>query len=177
MSCRFLVSLSALALAACVSKTSHVTGVPHSIATNPRMPLGDMEAFIAPEEWHRLRDLEYVRYAMMSATIKADGSVIVGKVTESSPDASWNQLAQSFGKEVILRVNATTSMLNKRGEIYVVFFKSEIRGNLVLIFGRQIDEPPFPFDGGRTVFRGRQIGTPNIETSHRPKYVRTFVYY
>ena len=69
------------------------------MATNARMPLSDMEAFIAPEEWHRLRDLEYVRYAMMTATIKSDGSVNVGDVTESYPDASWNQLADRSGKK------------------------------------------------------------------------------
>lgn len=177
MNGRFLILLAALALAGCASEIVHVDGARHSIATNSRMPLSDMEAFIAPEEWHRLRDLEYVRFAVMTAAIQTDGSVKVGAVTESYPDDSWNQLAQSFGREVVLRTNATGSMLNKRGEIYVVFFKSEIRGNLVLVFGRQVDEPPFAFDGGRTMFRGRQIGTPSIETSHRPKYLRTFVYY
>lgn len=158
MNRRFLIYLSAIALAGCASETSRISGVPHSIATNPRMPGNDIEAFITPADWLGLRDLEYVRYVIMTASIKADGSVDVREVTESYPDSSWNQLAQSFGKEVILRAKATDSMLTKRGEIYVVFFKPGMRGNLVLIFGRQIDESPFP-------------------VGHRPKYLRTFVYY
>jgi hypothetical protein len=173
---RFMICLAAFALFGCASERTLTAKETHSLAGNRRMPLSDMETFIAPAEWHILRDLEYERYVVMAADIQPNGSVKIGEVIESYPDASWNQIAHSFGQEVILRPNSTDSMLNKHGEIYVVFFKPGFGGNRVLIFGRQIDEPAFAFDGGRMMFRGQQIGKPDIELSHRPKYVHLLNY-
>jgi hypothetical protein len=177
MNCKFVLCISMFALFGCASVETHVTQATHSLAGNRRLPQNDIKAFIPPADWAKLCDLEYDRYVVMAADIREDGSVIVGKVTESYPDASWNQIARSFGKQVILRATRDgASMLPMRAEIYVVFFKPQSARNFGLIFGQEIDAQDMQPKGGRMIFNGTQLGPPDMEISHRPKYMQTFTY-
>ena len=169
--------MAALSLFGCVSKQTPVVQITRTLGTDSRLPQHEIQEFLSQSDWRGLRDLEYERYVVMGADIRPDGSVSIGKVKESYPDGSWNQIARSFGEEVVLRVTGSTdSMLRMRGEICVVFFKPEPRGKLVLVFGQQIDARDIQPREGSTMFRGQQLSMTPLEISHRPKYIRTFIY-
>ena len=113
----------------------------HTLAGSSGLPQRDIETFFSPAHWQKLRKLEYESYVAMQAEIRPDGSVILGKITESLPDASWNDRAYELGQHVTLRAANVGSHINQKAEIYVVFFKRGPDGHLVLVFGRQLNEP------------------------------------
>jgi hypothetical protein len=178
MAFRSIIYMSVLALVGCAVEGTRGGPATHTLTGNQQLPQNDIETFLSSADWARLRSLEYARYAIMSADIRPDGSVIVGKVIASYPDASWNEIARSFAQDVILRAaGGTGSMLPMKAEIYVVLFKPESRGNLVLIFGQESDGREIvQSGGGGMTFVGQHIGTSNMDVSHRPKYIRTFFY-
>jgi hypothetical protein len=53
----------------------------------------------------------------------------------------WVGTAKTFAHKVELRAASVGSHLNKTAELVVVFFKPVLEGNLVLVFGRQVNEP------------------------------------
>ena len=114
---------------------------PSTLAGDPRFPARDIEGMFTPAQWRKLRDLEYVACVRLEAQIRADGSVSLDKVLEIFPDASWFELARGYLGAVELRAASVGSRLSPRAEIYVVFFKRALDGNLALIFARQKEEP------------------------------------
>lgn len=78
----------------------------------------------------------------MDAQIHPDGSLHIGNVRDSYPDASWHNLARLFSEEIVLSVAAVGSHIEPEAEVYVVFFKPSLDGSLALIFAKQKDSPP-----------------------------------
>ena len=159
MKCGFIlvIGISTCAFAGCTSERRQTVVETHTLAGTPHLPLGDMETLFSPGKWARLRDLEYERYVTIEAEIQSDGTVKLGRVIESFPDASWIGSARNFGQKVELRADGLGSHLNPRAEIVVVLFKPVLEGNLVLVFGRQVEEPA-------------------VGMTKRAMYINTFIY-
>lgn len=140
--CPVAVGAAAILFATGCATRDEVRAVrPSTLAGDPRFPAQDIEGMFTPAQWRKLRDLEYVACVRLEAQIRADGSVSVDKVLEVSPDSSWFELARGYLGNVELRAASVGSHLSPRAEIYVVFFKRALDGNLALIFARQKDEP------------------------------------
>jgi hypothetical protein len=141
MNYRFLICASALALFGCASERPPAAPETHTLAGTARLPLNGIETLVSPTKWARLRDLEYERFVVMEAEIQPDGTVKAGRIIEAFPDMLWVGTAKTFAHKVELRAASVGSHLNKTAELVVVFFKPVLEGNLVLVFGRQVDEP------------------------------------
>jgi len=139
-----LLGIGLLALGGCTHQPPPLPPHQHTLAADARFPRGEMARFFSPEKWSRLREIEYAGYVIMEAQIRPDGSVVLGRETESYPDASWNLLARALGQQARLLPAMGASHLDPKAEIYVVFFPSGWDGNLALIFGRQAGDPGGP---------------------------------
>ncbi len=141
----------------CTSGERHAALETHTLAGTPRFPLNDIETFFPKNKWARFLDLEYERYVILEAQTQPDGRVKIGSIVESFPDASWIGTARTLAQKVELHAASVGSHLNQKAEIVVVLFKPVLEGNLVLVFGRQVDEP-------------------SIGMTKRAMYLETFVY-
>ncbi len=172
-----LAVLLAVLGSSCAVRPEKATATINTIAGNPRFPSGEIEAFIPAADWQDIRHRKILRYAIFEADIKTDGSVTVGKVLEARPDSTWNEIARTFGKNVVLRTrNDFGTMVNARGEIYCIFFKpaGTSGNNYVVIYGQANPHEVKP-PGGPLVFIGRVIAEPE-GGSTRPKYFEMKLY-
>jgi hypothetical protein len=141
MTVRMLFCLASLLLCGCTSNVGPGVPAVPTLAGDRRLPAGDIERFFSPTQWQKLRDLGYDGFVIMDAQVRADGSLRVGKVRDSYPDASWHTLARQFGEEARLRAASVGSHIDPPAEVFVVFFKRAFDGNLALIFARQKSDP------------------------------------
>ena len=137
------VAVAALAFlfVGCVSTAPQQNGMMHTLGARRDLPTQDIEKLFGPSEWSKLRDLEYEAVVVMTADVRADGSLRLGRVRESFPDASWQALAKSFASDAELRAASVGSHIDPKAEVVVIFFKRALDGNLALIFARQAGEP------------------------------------
>ena len=164
----------------CATRNADAAPSARTISDIQRLPLAELVPRLPPIDWARIREMEIERYVICDAQVRANGSVKVDGVAQSSPDNSWDELAVAFARDVVLatrgQLNAAESLIDPPAEIFIVVFKRISQGNFVIIFGREVNAPPYAHDGGRAVASGRQIGTPSVEVSRRPTYLRTFIY-
>src|SRR4051812_6250648 len=106
---KFALLLLSLSVGGCTSKEVQVAQPVPPLSKNRHLPVEEIESFIAAEKWREICDLEICRYVVLNATIREDGAVRIGSVSESYPDASWNEIARSFGQDVSLQPSVDLS--------------------------------------------------------------------
>jgi hypothetical protein len=135
-----LLAALLFSISGCVSPDRIALPAKPTLAGNPRFPQGDMEKLFTAAKWLKIRDMEYAGYVILEAQIRSDGSVVLGRETETYPDASRNLLARALGQQARLKPNTTGTHLEPKAEIFVVFFSPSVDGRLALVFGRQSDD-------------------------------------
>ncbi len=135
-----LLAALLFAFSGCVSPERTAAQDKPTLAGNPRLPQGDMEKFFTAAKWLKIRDMEYAGYVILEAQIRSDGSVVLGRETESYPDTSRNLPARALGQQARLHAATTGTHLEPKAEIFVVFFSPSVDGRLALVFGRQSDD-------------------------------------
>jgi hypothetical protein len=126
-------------ISGCVSPgLTAVPGKP-TLVGNPRFPQGEMEKLFTAAKWLKIRDMEYAAYVVLDAQVGSDGTVTLGRETESFPESSWDLLARALGQQARLHAATTGTHLEPQAEIFVVFFSPSVDGRLALVFGRQSD--------------------------------------
>ncbi len=126
-----------LLLAACGSPpVSPPVGAPPALR-NSAIPWAEINALLNPGQRHTLADLPSTGHVIMDGWIEADGSVKVRRVIQSHPDHVRDQLALAYARNAVVHVPASGSQIAPAAEVYVVFYRTNVEGDMALTFARK----------------------------------------
>jgi hypothetical protein len=132
-----LVSL----LAGCATGPAESPQKSNTLAGNDQLPWAEIGGLFTPDQRRKISHLKYTGYVVMTGEVDGDNKVRVGKIIESWPDHSRDQLARTFGTGVIVHASSTGSHVPPQADVWVIFYEKMWEGNLAVIFAREIDRP------------------------------------
>ena len=142
-----LLFLATLALGGCASVPSTPVVLGHTVAKDPRLEADEMEDACPSEKWEALRAQEYKAFVILDAQIYSDDTVLVTKMRQSYPDASWETRARKFAKGIKVGASSVGSNLPTDGKVIVVFYDPEKDDTTVLVFARRVGVPAVGMTG------------------------------
>jgi hypothetical protein len=142
--------LGLLFLGGCATGTVSSAPTAHTLRGTSRLPEREIADFYPPGKWERIRDLEYAGYVVLDGWVGENGRVRTGRIVESFPDHSRDQIAHSFAATAKVRSVTAESNIRPKVRVYVVFFEKMLEGDFALVFAKQTElAAGGPPDAGR----------------------------
>lgn len=115
-----------------------------------------MADFFSRKQWREVSTREYDAYVVIEAHYNPDSTLRIDRVITAFPDASHNQAAITYARQVDMQVATVGTHLGRRANIYVIYFRPSVVGRQVMVFAEQADQPP-------------------VGTTGRARYLRTYI--
>jgi hypothetical protein len=126
-----------LLLAACASAPAGPAVDAPATRHDAAIPWADIKTLLNPAQQHTLADLPDSGYVVMDGWIQADGTIKVHRVLQSFPDHVRDQLARAYGGNAVVHVETSGSQIAMAAEVYVVFYHTDLEGDIALTFARK----------------------------------------
>lgn len=124
-------------LAACAAGPAGAPAGQPATLHSPAIPWAEIGSLLDSGQRGTLANLESTGYVILDGWIGEDGHISVRRVVQSYPDHVRDSLAAVYAESATVAVQSSGSQIRPAAEIFVVFYRNKMEGNLALTFARK----------------------------------------